>query len=243
VNLKLVLVSVIMTVYNREKYISEAIESVLSQTFNDLELVIIDDFSIDRSKEIIKKFKEKDNRIKILFHDENKGIARSSNDGLKMARGKFIAMLDSDDVWEVNKLEKQLKVLEIDENLIIWTDGELINENGKSLGKTFVQSCNASNRKKSGDIFRELLVGNIINKSSLVLKKKNLGNIKFDERFRRYDDHQIVVDLAKKYNYFFINEPLTKIRKHDNNITFSNEKILELDGIIFYKYLLFLMHY
>ncbi len=235
----MVLVSVILTVYNREKYLSAAIKSVLNQTFNNFELIIIDDFSRDRSKEIIKEYKEMDNRIKFLFHNENKGIARSTNDGINLAKGKFIAFIDSDDVWDKKKLEKQLLVLEMNENLIIWTDGELIDEHGKFLGKTFVQLCNSSQKKKSGDIFFELLFGNFINKSSLIFKKKNLGDLRFDERFKTHEDYKIAVDLAKRYNYFFINQPLTKIRKHDENTSSSDEKFLILDHIKVTQYFLF----
>ena len=238
-SLKLILVSVIMTVYNREKYLSVAIQSVLNQTFSSLELIIIDDFSSDRSTEIIKKYQEKDDRIKFLFHDENKGISKSTNDGINLAKGKFIAFIDSDDVWDKKKLEKQIKLLERDENLIIWTDGEIIDENGKFLGKTFVQLCDSSNKKKSGDIFFELLLGNFINKSSLIFKKKILGDLRFDERLKTHEDYKIAVDLAKNYNYFFINQPLTQIRKHDENTTFSDGKILILDHIKVTKYFLF----
>jgi len=225
-----------MTSYNHEKYISEAIESVLNQTLKDFELIIVDDFSTDNSREIIKRYKEKDNRVKILFHDENKGLGKSTSDGKNIAKGKFLALIDSDDVWEGNKLEKQINVLERDENLVVWSDGEIIDENGKLLGKTFTQFCKSSNRKKSGDLFYELLLGNIINRTSLIAKRINFGKI--DERFKRFDDYQFEVDLAKKYKYFFINQSLTKIRRHDKNISISNEKILQLDGIMIEKYLL-----
>ncbi len=225
-----------MTSYNHEKFISESIESVLNQTFSDLELIIVDDFSTDNSRVLIKKYKESDNRIKIHFHDENKGLGKSTSDGVKIAKGEFLALIDSDDVWEVNKLEKQIEVLDRDENLVIWSDGALIDENGKSLGETFTQFCNSSNRKKSGDIFSELILGNFINRSSLLVKRKNFGKI--DERFKRFDDYQFEVDLAKNYKYFFINQPLTKIRHHDKNISNSNEKILNLDGIMIHRYLL-----
>ncbi|KKK90755.1 hypothetical protein LCGC14_2719820, partial [marine sediment metagenome] len=175
---------------NHDRYTDAEVTAIVNAILEgsvfvgDLELIIIDDYSIDKSREIIKKYKEKDNRITTIFHEENKGIAKSTNDGVNISKGKFLAFIDSDDVWERDKLEKQLRILEKDENLIVWSDGMLIDENGESLGKTFIQLCNASNRKKSGYIFFELLIGNFINKSSLIFKKKSLGNISFNERFK-----------------------------------------------------------
>ena len=170
----MVLVSVIMSLYNHEQFVSEAIESVLNQNFKDFELIIIDDCSKDGSRDIIKKCKAKDNRIKLILHKENKGIAKSTNDGLDIAKGKYIAFLDSDDVWKERKLEEQLKVLKKNENLIVWTEGEVINANSDPVGQTFTDMHWAMQRKKSGNIFNELLIINLIFKSSLILKKKIL---------------------------------------------------------------------
>lgn len=106
------LISVLLPSYNHESFLSEAIESVLNQTFRDFEFIIIDDCSSDNSREIIKYYKERDERIKIYFHNENRGIARTQNELIDKAQGKFIAFLNSDDVWNKDKLEKQLKILE-----------------------------------------------------------------------------------------------------------------------------------
>lgn len=144
----MVLVSVVLPSYNYDKYISEAIESVLNQTFSDLELIIIDDYSTDTSREIIKGYKEKDDRIRFIFHEKNEGMARTYNDGIFSAKGKYIAILDSDDLWDLKKLEKQVKILEKDENLIVWSDGDLIDAKGNFLGKTFTQRYHATKKKK-----------------------------------------------------------------------------------------------
>lgn len=224
-----------MTVFNREDFVSEAIESVLNQSIKDLELIIVDDASIDRSKDIIKSYKEKDKRIKIILHKKNMGIARSTNDGVDITKGKYVALIDSDDFWVINKLEKQLKILKKEENLIIWTNGEIIDSGGKTLGKNFIDNQDI---KKSGKIFNELLKGNFINKSSLIFKKKNLGDIRFNENFKRLDDYQFVVDLSEKYEFYFFEENLTKIRKHDKNITTSDYNILYLDYVKINNYFL-----
>ena len=155
------LVSVIMPSYNHERYISEAIESVLNQTFTDFEFIIIDDASKDKSKELIKAYEEQDSRIRAFFHKENKGIARTMNECLEESKGNFIAFFASDDVWVKEKLEKQLEVLNKNEDFIVWSEGELIDAQGNPTGETFTQMHNAFKRIKSGDIFEELLKDNL----------------------------------------------------------------------------------
>lgn len=105
------LVSVIMPSYNSENYIDEAIESVLEQTYENWELIIIDDASTDRSTEIIKTYKDK--RIRLLCNEINKGISESTNKGIKKSRGKYIALLDDDDIAEKDRLTLQVSYLEM----------------------------------------------------------------------------------------------------------------------------------
>lgn len=213
------LVSVIMPSYNHERYISEAIESVLTQTFTDLELIIIDDASKDNSRQIIEGFSKKDGRIKAIFHERNMGIARTLNDGIERAKGKFITFIASDDVWIKDKLEKQVRVLEENEDLVVWAEAEIIDANGNSTGEVFTQKYHPSARKKSGDIFEELLIGDFMH--DRILKRENLGDIRFNEALKYLNDHQFDVDLASKYEYCFIPEPLVRYRRHGTNTTLS----------------------
>lgn len=230
------LVSVIMPSYNHEGFISEAIESVLNQTFADLELIIIDDASKDKSKEIIKVYEERDSRIRTIFHNENEGIARTMNEGLEEAKGKFIAFTASDDVWVKDKLEKQIKVLEQNENLIVWAEAEIIDAHSNPTGELFTQRYHASERKKSGDIFEELLRGNFI--GDRILKRGNLGDIRFNEALKYLNDYQFDVDLATKYEYYFIQEPLAKYRIHDRNTITSDKEGFDRDCIAIGQYFL-----
>ena len=103
-------VSVLLTNYNGEKYLDEAISSVLAQTYTDFEFIIIDDASTDSSKEIIDRYK--DIRIQTYYAKQNRNIAYSLNLALTMSTGEYIARIDSDDIWEADKLEVQMKYLE-----------------------------------------------------------------------------------------------------------------------------------
>ena len=175
------LVSVCMKSYNHERFIAEAIESVLGQDFANLELIIVDDASTDATRQIIERYAKQDSRIHAIFHERNLGISRTSNDGIAAAKGKFIAVIDSDDVWVADKLTKQLAVLERDEDLIVWSEGEVIDHAGRFIGKSFSElhgnTLAANNggtlifRKPSGDIWQELLWFNYIFHSTVLLQK------------------------------------------------------------------------
>jgi glycosyltransferase involved in cell wall biosynthesis len=131
------LVSVVMLSYNHDEFIAESIESVLGQDFDDFELIIVDDASTDSSRQIIQKYAVEDSRIRVILHEANCGIAKTVNDGIEAAKGKFMATTASDDVWMTDKLTKQLAVTASNENLIVWSEGEVIDLNGQPVGKSF----------------------------------------------------------------------------------------------------------
>src|SRR5690606_29478243 len=125
------LVSIIMPAYKAEKTIPDSIESVLAQTYRNFELIIVEDFSPDSTRDIVKQFSSLDSRIKLISKDNNEGVAAARNTGLDYARGDFVAFLDSDDKWFKTKLEKQINIFnqypEID---IIYTAYHRFNNHG-----------------------------------------------------------------------------------------------------------------
>ncbi|MGZ4910058.1 MAG: glycosyltransferase family 2 protein [Halobacteriota archaeon] len=211
------LISIFMKSYNHELYISEAIVSVLNQDFEDLELIIVDDASTDKSRQIIERFAEQDSRIRVIFHEQNVGITRVVNDGIDAARGKFIAQIDSDDVWVTDKLRKQLTVVERDENVIVWSEGRLIDQNGQAISKNFSELVESASKKKSGDLFQTLLQGNYIFGSTLLYKRANLSDLRYDERFMYNNDYKFLLELARTYDFHYIAEPLAMYRIHGKN--------------------------
>lgn len=129
------LVSIITPVYNCEKLLPKTIESVISQTYKNWEMILVDDCTPDNSAEIIKKYSKKDNRIKYFKLEENSGAAIARNKALKESKGRFIAYLDADDLWKKDKLEKQVKFMLDNKYAFTCTDYEKIDESGKSLNK------------------------------------------------------------------------------------------------------------
>ena len=126
------LVSIITPCYNGAKYITETIESVLGQTYQEWEMFIIDDGSKDNSAEIIKVYKEKDNRITYIYQ-ENAGSAAARNNGIKHANGQYIALLDADDLWEPEFLEKQIIFMKEKEARCVFCSYKRINEKNEEI--------------------------------------------------------------------------------------------------------------
>ena len=127
-------VSIILTTYNGEKYITQAIESVFLQTLSDFELIIINDASMDDTEKIISNLANKNSRIKYFKNKTRLGFRKCLNQGLREAKGKYIARIDDDDIWDSQKLEKQIDFLEKNpEHVLIGSGAIFIDENGKEL--------------------------------------------------------------------------------------------------------------
>ncbi len=129
------LVSIITPLHNSEAYISETINSVLNQSYDGWELIVVDDMSEDDSAQIVESYVEKDSRIRLIRLKENSGAAVSRNTAIEAAKGRYIAFLDSDDMWLPEKLEKQLNFMYETGCPFTYTGYEKINEHGKRLGK------------------------------------------------------------------------------------------------------------
>lgn len=128
------LVSIITPSYNSAKFIGKTIDSVISQTYKNWEMIIIDDCSTDSSAEFIKTYEEKDSRIKLVQLKENSGAAVARNIGIQLAQGRFIAFLDSDDSWLPEKLERQIDFMLFNDYSFTYTSYLKVDEGGKVLG-------------------------------------------------------------------------------------------------------------
>jgi len=227
-------VSVIVPVYNVEQFIQETIASVLAQTFTDFELIIVDDQSPDRSIEICEQFQ--DPRIKII-RQQNRGLAGARNTGIRHAQGEYIALLDSDDLWHPQKLEKHIAHLEARPQVgISFSRSEFIDENSNSLG-TYQMP------KLTGIDAPHLLCRNPIgNGSAPVIRHEALEGIKFqdnlygevedfyfDDQFRQSEDIECWIRIAIQTNWQIegIPEPLTLYRVNSGSLSANMTKQLE----------------
>src|SRR5690554_7062338 len=129
-------VSIIMPAFNAENYIARSIQSVLNQTYKDFELIIINDKSTDNTISIVNDFERKDQRIKVIDLKENQGVAQARNHGIKASTGRFIAFLDSDDLWHSDKLSKQIHFMLENNYAFSYTAYEIIDHKGMPYNNT-----------------------------------------------------------------------------------------------------------
>jgi len=176
-------VSVIIPTYNRAELLPRAIKSVLEQTYQDFEIIVVDDGSTDNTEEVIKEFQEQDKRIKYIKHDKNKGGSAARNTGIKAAKGKYVAFLDSDDEWLQNKLECEVKILNNNKNCIICSTGyTFINERtGKIISKTIFKNQWVS--------YKDVLRGKCLTTNDFtVIRKAAIDIGGFDEKLPARQD-------------------------------------------------------
>lgn len=221
------MISIIIPSYNSEKYITETINSVISQTYSNWELIIIDDGSIDSSANIIQEISYKDARIK-YYYQENSGVSAARNHGIKKAKGEFISFIDADDCWKPTNLEVRLALFSKN---VDWIYGsiELINEISQSLNKVI--------KGNDENILHSLLSwnGNVITTpSTLILKKKCIENLKFDTSLSTAADQDFVFYLAKKFKGKYLDIPLVQYRVLNNSMS-RNINLMEKDHIAVYK--------
>ena len=171
------LVSIITPAYNAEKFIIQTIKSVLNQTYENWEMIIIDDCSKDLTYEKIKKYSEKDRRIKLLQNVNNKGVAFTRNKAIDIANGKYIAFLDADDLWDNQKLEKQVKFMETNKVLLSYTGYRKINEDGKIRG-----SIKVPLKLNYNELLKNCLIGFLTSMyNQEVIGKQYFKNIKAED--------------------------------------------------------------
>lgn len=157
------LISIVMPVYNAEKTVSQAIHSVIAQTFQDWELVVVNDRSKDDSKSIILSLAKSDSRIRYIENEKNLGVSKTRNRGVSLALGHWIAFLDSDDIWESDKLMAQTDLMNRLDARFIFTGSAFMDENGRRLN----YCLNVPNKVS----FRQLLKQNVISCSSVLIDK------------------------------------------------------------------------
>lgn len=212
------ILSIIMPCLNAEKYLTEAIENALSQSFQDFELIIIDNGSKDRSLELIKSY-IKDPRVKFLECKEA-GVSAARNTGIAAAKGKYLAFLDSDDVWYPQKLEKEISFLEKHPEYIgSYSSVDYIDKNGVLLDKSYGKSIGYT-----GEIYMNLLQGNLIQNPSPILKTeavKELGA--FDTKLSYGEDWDLFIRLAYKGPFYYHPEALCAYRKHTEQTTQTHD--------------------
>lgn len=206
------LVSVFITVYNAEKYISEALESILMQTYSNLEIIVVNDGSTDNSLEIINSYEDK--RIKVINNKENKGIPFSRNLGLKNANGKYLVIMDADDISTPNRIEKQVEFMEKNPNIV--ASGTFY----QYLGKTFSRKIKSKYIEPEQLKIQVLFSSPIANPTAIIrMDIIRKYNFLYNECYFVAQDYDMWVQLSKVGDLAILPEVLFKYRIGHNNIS------------------------
>lgn len=200
-------ISIITPAYNCEKYLKEAVDSVLAQTYNDWEMLIIDDCSSDGTLSCMKNLAKTDNRIKILRNEVNSGSAATRNRGIREATGEWIAFLDSDDLWNPDKLSMQMDVVKNNSDAeFIFSGSAFIEDDGMTIAHVLHVPGKVNRRK--------LLGQNIISCSSVLIKRELMLEFPMPEEDGIHEDFACWLEILKKVGYAYgVDEPLLIYRR------------------------------
>ena len=221
------MISVIIPSYNRENTIKRSIDSVLDQTYKDIEIVVVDDCSSDNTQHIVSMIGDK--RIKYVRLDKNSGACIARNKGIELAKGEYIAFQDSDDEWVSNKLELQLSAINLHKADIC------------------ISSMNRYGHKRKMEVFpvlidgiidySELMKNYLVSTQTILAKRKVFEIYKFDPQIRRMQDFDWAIRAVERYTLCSISEPLVNVYLQKDSITDNDHvKLIDVYMVFIDKY-------
>jgi len=223
-------VSVVVPTYNRAERVTGAVDSALAQTYDDLEVIVVDDGSTDETQDVLEAYAD-DPRVCVLRNETNRGISASRNRGIEAAEGEFVCQLDDDDRWRPSKLAKQFQRFnDLDDEYgavytggLVYCDGEVIDELSPS---------------RHGDLYPGILAEfDMAPHSSHMVRREAYESVGgFDTEFSRGVDWEVSIRLARKWKFDYVDEPLTEVYAHGNNVSRTPEHGVELHEQIWEKY-------
>ncbi|MCR1852168.1 glycosyltransferase family 2 protein [Parabacteroides distasonis] len=223
------LVSIITPVYNGEKYISETIESVIKQTYLDWEMIVVDDGSKDGSAAIVRRYAEKESRITLL-QQPNGGSASARNNGIRYANGQYIALLDSDDLWDPDFLKSQLVLMKEKNTICVHGSYKRINENSEEILKAW--------KAKKEVTYKQMQMTNHIACLTGLYDTSKFGKIYLKEELRSIrDDYAYWLDVVKLAGVSYGNQDvLASYRVISSSTTGKKKKLIRAQFYFYYHY-------
>ena len=223
------LVSIITPVYNGEKYISETIESVIKQTYLDWEMIVVDDGSKDGSAAIVRRYAEKESRITLL-QQPNGGSASARNNGIRYANGQYIALLDSDDLWDPDFLKSQLALMKEKNTICVHGSYKRINENSEEILKAW--------KAKKEVTYKQMQMTNHIACLTGLYDTSKFGKIYLKEELRSIrDDYAYWLDVVKLAGVSYGNQDvLASYRVISSSTTGKKKKLIRAQFYFYYHY-------
>jgi glycosyltransferase involved in cell wall biosynthesis len=212
------LVSVICLCYNHARFLRQALDSVLHQTYQNLEIIVVDDVSRDNSREIILEYARKYPQIRYLFNEKNLGNCAAFNRGYEMSKGAYLIDFATDDVLLLTRIEEQVTVFEKlgPEYGVLFTDAELIDDNGKHLGYFYDRNADGTLKEPvpQGEVFAEVVGRHFISTPTMLMRRQVFDDLKGYDATLAYEDFDFWVRSARMYKYYYLDKPLTQRRIH-----------------------------
>jgi len=226
-------VSVIMPAYNVETCICEAIDSVLAQTYQDFEIIVIDDGSNDNTRRILDQYAAK---IKYIYQ-ENKGVSAARNRGIREAQGEYVAFLDADDIWFADKLMSQITIAQQNSDIsLFFSDAEVFNDGGRletslrppnaslydsgSLGDKIVNTIFNDGSIIKGNFFESLFMRNLVLTSTVFVRRECLVEAGcFDESIKICEDYDLYLRISRTHALLYFNKVMVRYRFRDDSLS------------------------
>jgi glycosyltransferase involved in cell wall biosynthesis len=222
------LVSIIIPTYNRAEYLDRAVQSALSQTYNNIEVIVVDDASTDNTAQVVRSFESE--KLRYIRNEENIGAPRTRNRGLQEANGEFVNFLDDDDELLPTKIHKQIQrfqVSNVDNLGVVTCDVLMVRDHGNELREN----------RKQGDIFEDLLSSYCVyGTETMLIRSDVLEDVAFDPRFASNQEYDLSLQMARKWSFDFVPELLTKKYESNNQISYNFDKKLSGTMTLWCKY-------
>jgi glycosyltransferase involved in cell wall biosynthesis len=213
------LISIAMCTYNGEKFIQEQIESILNQSYKNIELIITDDCSNDTTVEVIKQYIQNDNRIKLYQNEKNLGFIKNFEKAISFCNGDYIALSDQDDIWKLNKIEKFVN--EIKKNVLIYSNALLINQESQEIRKELFSD---TNKLCKGKVNNSFLLDNVVSGNTMMFKKELVKYILPIPSQINYHDFWIGFVASTYGTITYTDESMTYYRRHSEQVTNRTKK-------------------
>lgn len=221
------LISVIMPVYNGERYLRQAVESVLSQSFSDFEFIIVNDGSTDSTQTLIETYQRADQRIRVI-KQRNRGVSAARNHAIKLAQGKYIAMQDADDASLPTRLEEQYSFLERNSNVgVVGSNYYVINNAGERIFTTSVFT-------KPSDLKLALVFSNQFGQGTIMARAGLLKANGYNQRYRYAEDYDLWLRLSTEVDLANMKRPLYEWRQHEESVSEANSEKMQ-DSFVFLR--------
>jgi glycosyltransferase involved in cell wall biosynthesis len=211
------LVSVIVTCFNGAPWVEHAVRSVQCQTCSDYEITIVDDGSDEETTQLLRSLKDREDRLTVIFNENNRGIPATKNVGLEHARGEYIAFLEQDDRWKPSKLARQLDVLHENPNAgMVFTNAEYVLGDGRI--RLFPRPRSITEGPRETVLRRFFMWNPVPSMSSVMLRSSCVDKVGlFDERFNGGDDYDYWLRVAAEFPIVYLDEPLVEYAVHQQN--------------------------